>query len=186
MHPQLKFNKFQSNNRAKRASMPMLKFDADNIEQDGDYWNNVAQNILRNQLNKNRLNKNKAKNIIMFLGDGMSIPTLTAARVYMGGENMELSFEKFPYSGLSKTYCANTQVADSACTATAYLSGVKANYATIGLTAAAQLGDCKAENETSNHVHSIAKWAQDNNMATGMFFFFIYLFIYSLYIRFYF
>lgn len=79
------------------------------------------------------------------------------------------SFYKFVCIYL-QTYCANTQVADSACTATAYLSGVKANYATIGLTAAAQLGDCKAENETSYHVHSIAKWAQDNNMATGMFF----------------
>lgn len=49
-----------------------------------------------------------AKNIIMFLGDGMSVPTLAAARVYLGslqnvsGEELSLSFENFPYSGLSK------------------------------------------------------------------------------------
>lgn len=50
----------------------------------------------------------KAKNVIIFLGDGMSIPTLTAARILNGqlqghsGEETFLSFENFPYSGLSK------------------------------------------------------------------------------------
>lgn len=49
-----------------------------------------------------------AKNVIFFLGDGMSITTLTSARIYMGqlanktGENEMLSFEKFPFTGLSK------------------------------------------------------------------------------------
>lgn len=42
----------------------------------------------------------------MFLGDGMSFPTIAATRMYMGGEEMELSFEKFPYTGFSKVfYC---------------------------------------------------------------------------------
>lgn len=43
-----------------------------------------------------------AKNVILFLGDGMSIPTITATRVYIGGEEQKLAFEKFPYSGLAK------------------------------------------------------------------------------------
>lgn len=49
-----------------------------------------------------------AKNIIMFLGDGMSLTTLAAARIYKGqmekrsGENEYLSFEKFPFVGMSK------------------------------------------------------------------------------------
>lgn len=49
-----------------------------------------------------------AKNVILFLGDGMSIPTLTAARIYLGqlnndsGEEQQLSFEKFPHTALSK------------------------------------------------------------------------------------
>lgn len=51
-----------------------------------------------------------AKNVILFLGDGMSVPTFSAARVYMsqlskeGGEESQVSFEKFPYTGLSKVY----------------------------------------------------------------------------------
>lgn len=50
----------------------------------------------------------RAKNVILFMGDGMSIPTLAASRVYMsqiyneGGEESQLSFEKFPFTGLSK------------------------------------------------------------------------------------
>lgn len=49
-----------------------------------------------------------AKNVIMFLGDGMSIPTLAASRIYLGqlnndsGEEHYLSFERFPYTALSK------------------------------------------------------------------------------------
>jgi hypothetical protein len=44
----------------------------------------------------------------MFLGDGFSIPTLAAARAYLGqsqgatGEETVLSFEEFPNTGLSK------------------------------------------------------------------------------------
>lgn len=33
---------------------------------------------------------------------GMSIPTLAATRVLLGGEEQELTFEKFPFTGLSK------------------------------------------------------------------------------------
>lgn len=65
-----------------------------------------------------KLNENTAKNTILFLGDGMSVPTLGAARVYIGGEEKSLAFEKFPYVAMSKTYCVNKQVPDSACTAT--------------------------------------------------------------------
>ncbi|XP_001648006.2 alkaline phosphatase [Aedes aegypti] len=149
------------------AKMPEVRFQPVDIERHPDYWNNVAQTILGRQLDKNQLNTKVAKNVILFMGDGLSIPTLAATRVFLGDESTELSFEKFPYVGLSKTYCTNVQVADSACTATAVLAGVKANYGTIGLSAAAALGDCYAQNNTDNHVQSIAKWAQDYGMATG-------------------
>lgn len=74
----------------------------------------VGQQIKRQQ------NNNAAKNVILFLGDGMSMATLAATRMYMnnGNENETLSFERFPHSAMSKTYCVNAQVADSACTST--------------------------------------------------------------------
>lgn len=79
--------------------------------------------FVKKQMSKaSALNTNIAKNAILFLGDGMSVPTLAAARMYTGGEEKSLSFETFPYVAMSKTYCVDKQVADSACTATGKLS----------------------------------------------------------------
>lgn len=168
MHPTFSFQPGPRQRLHKRA-MPPLGFQPPNRDEEfSEYWNGVGQDILQSQLQKNKLNTNVARNVIMFLGDGMSIPTITASRVYMGGEEQQLSFEKFPYMGLSKTYCANSQVADSACTATAYLGGVKANFGTIGVSAAVNLNNCLGQNNTANHVSSIAAWAQKRGMATGL------------------
>ncbi|KAJ8986186.1 hypothetical protein NQ317_005660 [Molorchus minor] len=136
-------------------------------EDKASYWRQKAQNVLRRKLSY-RSNTNIAKNVILFLGDGMSIPTLAATRVYMGDENVELSFEKFPHTALSKTYCVDSQVADSACSATAYLGGVKGNIATIGVTATVELDDCDGMANTENHVSSILKWSQEAGKRTGI------------------
>lgn len=144
-----------------------------NQEQSAHYWNIAAQLKLRDQLLKEP-NKNIAKNVIFFLGDGMSIPTLTASRIYIGqkqgntGEEAKLFFEEFPYTGLSKTYCVDKQVADSACSATAYLTGVKANYGTIGVTAAVTYNDCEASNNRRYHTSSLVDWAQRAGKGTGI------------------
>jgi len=116
----------------------------------------------------------RAKNVIMFLGDGLSVPTLAATRAYIGqsqgqpGEEFVLSFEEFPFTGVSKTYCVDSQVADSACSATAYLGGVKNNIGTIGVTGHVKVGDCAAMNNASNQVSSILKWSQDAGKSTGV------------------
>ena len=61
-----------------------------------------------NTILKSRKNLNVAKNVIVFLGDGMGVSTLTAARIHKGqlnpdnkhAEGERLSFEKFPHVGL--------------------------------------------------------------------------------------
>ncbi|KAH9370927.1 hypothetical protein HPB48_011786 [Haemaphysalis longicornis] len=70
----------------------------------------------------------------------MGISTVTAARIFKGqsescfsGEESVLAWEQFPHVSLSKTYGLDAQTSDSANTATAYLCGVKANIATLGL-----------------------------------------------------
>jgi hypothetical protein len=54
----------------------------------------------------------------------------------------------------------DSQVADSACSATAYLSGIKANIGTIGVTGNVKVNDCPAMLEAANRVTSILKWSQ--------------------------
>ncbi len=50
----------------------------------------------------------QAKNVILFLGDGMGVSTITAARIFAGqqkgqtGEEYELSFDKFRNVALIK------------------------------------------------------------------------------------
>ena len=52
----------------------------------------------------------RPRNVILFIGDGMGVATLTAARIYDGqqrgkdGASNRLSFETFPHLALSQTY----------------------------------------------------------------------------------
>jgi alkaline phosphatase len=113
-----------------------------------------------------------AKNVILFVGDGMSIPTITAARIYAGqkrgvdGESYQLTMDQLPYSALSKTYSNDAQVADSASTATAMLSGVKTNSRTLGITSDAAYDNCASiEGNTTDSIFEIAELA---GLATGL------------------
>ncbi|KAF5280050.1 hypothetical protein FQR65_LT03305 [Abscondita terminalis] len=141
-------------------------------EQNATFWLNKSKVTLAERLQRTT-NKNTAKNIILFIGDGMSITTLAAARTHLGqrnnrpGEETFLSFEKFPYTGLSKTYCVDSQVADSACSSIAYLCGVKGNDGTIGVSAAVEPDDCSAMNNKENHVYSLSYLAQSAGKRTG-------------------
>ena len=90
----------------------------------------------------------KAKNVILFIGDGMGVSTVTAARIYAGqklgqsGEEYVLPFETFEHLALVKTYNTNAQVPDSAGTASAMNTGAKTNIGMLGYGPAATLGDC--------------------------------------------
>lgn len=82
------------------------------------HLNDAIEFVEQQKVKTSDLNKNTAKNAILFLGDGMSMPVLTASRIYVGGEKSSLSFEEFPFVAMSKTYCVDKNVADSACSAT--------------------------------------------------------------------
>lgn len=91
-----------------------------------------------------------AKNIILFLGDGMGISTVTAARIFAGqaqgldGEEYLLSFEHFPHVALSKTYNSNQQTPDSAGTMSAIMTGAKTRAGVIAIQAEPLRNDCAA------------------------------------------
>ena len=115
---------------------------------------------------------NKAKNIILMIGDGMGITTVTASRIYGGqkagkdGVSNNLNMDMFPYVALSRTYSADSQVTDSAPSASAMTTGVKSNNEMLGLTAAAVYKDCATEKP--NVVTSIFETAEAKGLATGI------------------
>jgi len=113
-----------------------------------------------------------AKNVILFIGDGMGISTITAARIYAGqrqgldGESYQLAMEQLPYSAFSKTYTHDSQVADSAPTAVAMTTGIKSYNGTLGITQATNIKDCATAK--GNGTTSLWELAEATGMATGI------------------
>lgn len=60
------------------------------------------------------------------------------------------------------------QVADSACSATAFMTGVKGNFRTIGVPGNVMNRDCMATNDLDNQLASSVKWAQLAGKRTGV------------------
>ncbi len=113
----------------------------------------------------------RARNVIVFLGDGMSLTTVAAARILEGqrngapGEENLLAWEKFPNTAFSKTYNTDSQTPDSAGTMTAIATGVKTHMGAIGVSAG-QRDDCAGSQD--NTLLSWLRLAQNAGLATGI------------------
>lgn len=73
-------------------------------ERTKDHWMKHGMDFVTEKLSQLH-NTKKAKNVILFLGDGMSHATVAATRMAMGNENAKLVFEEFPFTASSMTYC---------------------------------------------------------------------------------
>lgn len=115
--------------------------------------------------------KTRAKNVVLFVGDGMGIATVTATRILDGqrkggtGEDNVLSYERFPFSALSKTYTTDLQVAESAGTMSAIMTGLKTYGGAISVAPGATPGTCNA---ASTIVPTLLEQAEAQGLATGV------------------
>ena len=113
----------------------------------------------------------QAKNIIIFIADGADPVSVTATRILAGqqnglaGEENVLSYERFPNVALVKTYTTDSQVADSAPTATAWNTGVKTDNGVIGVNEEAVYDNCASQQ--GNEVTNLFELAEQAGMATG-------------------
>lgn len=113
-----------------------------------------------------------ARNVILFVGDGMGISTITAARILEGqqrgetGEENRLSFETLPHVALAKTYTTDQQVGDSAGTITAIASGVKTKARVLGLDDRVEVGN--HESADRSRVATILEQAEQRGLSTGI------------------
>ena len=64
----------------------------------------------------------------------------------------KFDFQAFPNVCLARTYCLDSTVADSACSATAYLGGVKTNIGTLGVSGRVKYKKCKGQAVPENQV----------------------------------
>ena len=85
------------------------------------------------------------KNVLFFLGDGMGMTTMTAARIYSVGEDGELTMDQLPETAFVHTFSNDAQVTDSAPSMAAYMTGVKMNNEVISMTAATKAADANGK-----------------------------------------
>lgn len=113
-----------------------------------------------------------AKNVIIFLGDGMSLTTVAAARILEGqrkggpGENNRLAWETFPATALSKTYNTDSQTPDSAGTMSAIATGVKTRAGVLSIGQSAARKDCAGA--LAAPMLTLWELASSSGMATGV------------------
>jgi alkaline phosphatase len=116
--------------------------------------------------------KARPQNVILFLGDGMGVSTVTAARILAGqqagklGEEHELPFESFPNVALVKTYNTDSQVADSAGTMSAIMTGEKTRIGVFGINASVSQNDCASA--LANELPTLLEEAEDRGHPTGI------------------
>lgn len=148
---------------------------AENTQETPEFWLESGKNsiIAAEKLNPN---EHYAKNVILFVGDGMGVSTVTAARILegqskpnnRGGEENSLSFERLPYLALSKTYSVNQQTPDSAPTMTAMITGVKTNDGelSVGMEVARQEKNAGVIND--HKVKTLLEQAEEKGLSTGI------------------
>ena len=113
-----------------------------------------------------------AKSAILFVGDGMGIATVTAARILAGqraggtGEENLLDFETLPYTALSKTYSVDFQVGESAGTITALMTGAKTRSGVLGVDETVARGDFAAAQ--AGALPTLLERAEDVGKWTGV------------------
>ena len=136
-----------------------------------DTWKRDGWNAI-DQAKRQKTRNGKAKNVILFIGDGMGVSTLTAARIFEGqmrgesGEENRLSFENFPYSALSKTYSANQQTSDSAPTMSAIITGVKTDEGVLSVDQNVQHGNYRTVE--GNKAKTLLEYAEESGRSTGV------------------
>lgn len=148
-------------------------FKPNEAERDAGYWQRAGKEALLEALTYKPVTS-RAKNGLIFIGDGMSLSTITASRILYGqlmnmsGEEQKLSFEALPNVCLVKTYNLDQQIPDSAATATAILTGVKSNFYTLGVTGQVKLNETNCQTILDNQVDSILRQAQLGGKSTGI------------------
>ena len=134
-------------------------------------WYDAAQQTLAKRKAIKPLGS-RAKNVILFVADGMDVTTITAARIFDGqsrggdGEENVLPFERFPYLAMSKTYTTDYQVPDSAGTMSAMVTGVKTKSGLISVTDDAKRGNC--ESALAAPASTLGELAKDAGMKLGI------------------
>ncbi|MGH9674730.1 MAG: alkaline phosphatase [Bryobacteraceae bacterium] len=105
----------------------------------------------------------RAKNVILFLGDGTGPSTVNAASIQGYGEPRSLYIQNMPYIGLSETSSASSWVSDSAAGMTAIVTGQKTHNGVIS-----QSSTAVRKEKDGEPLKTILEYAEERGLATGL------------------
>lgn len=105
----------------------------------------------------------RAKNVVLFLGDGTGLATWHAASVRATGDSQGLYVHRMPHFGLSDTSAASTWVADSAAGMTAIVTGQKTNNGVLS-----QGPEGKRGSADGRTLKTILEYAEEHGLSTGL------------------
>jgi len=137
-----------------------------------DWWQ-AGQDFIRDSQRERDIRR-KAKNVILFVGDGMGLSTVTGARILEGqmkhqpGEENKLFFETFKNVALSKTYSWDQQTSDSAPTMTAMVTGYKGREGQLSVDHTTSRYECNADVIAGKSLQTILEQAAGSGKATGV------------------
>lgn len=111
----------------------------------------------------------RAKNVILFIGDGMGVAHRTAARVLskgytQGKANGTMAMDRLPFNGLLMTSSMDSLITDSAPGAHNYSTGNKTNNGMEGV-----FPDNTAAEDDNPRIENLPEWTHRNlGMVTGV------------------
>ena len=111
--------------------------------------------------------KGHARNVIFFVGDGMGVSTVTAARIFSVGVDGELVIDQFPSTALSRTSTTDHITPDSAGTMTSMMTGVNTNQGLIGFGPETERNDFNADGDGAP-LWTVLEQAKQRGMQVGV------------------
>jgi alkaline phosphatase len=127
----------------------------------------IARGPTGGQDDYERAARGRAKNVILFIGDGMGVSTVTATRVYSVGVAGQLVVDQFPYTALSRTYSSDSITADSAPTMTAMMTGYNTNAGVLGLDDTTEFVDFNQDGD-GKRLLTLLEQAKRQDMRVGV------------------
>ena len=106
-------------------------------------------------------------NVILFVGDGMGVSTVTSTRIATVGVDGNLALDRMPYTAVSRTASADYITPDSAATMSAMMTGVNTNSGVIGYAATTEYGDFNG-NGNGPRLTNIGELAKSLGYAVGI------------------
>jgi alkaline phosphatase len=104
----------------------------------------------------------KAKNIIIFMGDGTGVSSLNAASIYGYNKPQSLYIQSFPGVALADTSTATQWVTDGGAGATAIATGIKTNNGVLSESSSAI-----KDQQDGEILKTLFEYAREHGLSTG-------------------